>query len=328
MIGKIIFKANFLRGIGKGAFFVSLDWVKEAIQREFGFVPFPGTLNLKVKEEDFEKLKKIAQKGHVLIPPDPSFCTARLIKGRVGFVEGIFVFPEEKVWAHTNVLEFIAPYKVEEALGLKEGTEVECNAFFRFIPEGVIFDLDGTLIDPLEAYEEILQIISQNFKIPPPSRETITKLIKTKKDPWVFIFPDLNEEELEKAKNLDKQLFPQIYLEKTKLLPYAIEVIKELKAKGIKLAICSNQLELKNEIHELLDKNGLCEYFDLIITRKWGENFDKNIKIKKCCDKLGIEPLFSVYVTDDVEEIKISDEIGIQCIIASNLKQVLNLILE
>lgn len=328
MIGKIAFKANFSKGLGKGAFFVDLDWVKEGIKEEFGFLPFPGTLNLRVREEDFEKLSKIAQKGPALIPPDPSFCIARFIKGKVGFVEGVFVFPQESVWVYRNVLEFIAPYKVQERMGLKEGDEVQCTAFFNFTPEGVIFDLDGTLVDPLEAYEEILKMICQKFHLPPPSREEIAELIKEKKDPWDFIFSNLNEKQLEEAKNLDKQLFPKIYPKKAKLLPHAADVLKELKNKGIKLAICSNQLELENEVHELLEEKGIREYFDLIIARKVGENFDKKDRIKKCCDHLDIDPLFSVYVTDDVEEIKLSEELGIQCIIATDLKELFKMLLE
>lgn len=328
MIGKIVFKSNFCRGIGKGAFFVNMPWVKEGIQREFGFSPFPGTLNLRTKEKDFEKIKKVAQKGYILIPPDSSFCVARFIKGKVESVEGVFVFPEEKVWLHKNILEFIAPYKIEEKRGLKEGEELECTAFFKFIPEGVIFDLDGTLVDPLEAYEEILKIISQKFNIPLPSREKVVTLLKDKMDPWSFIFPNLNEKELEEAKKLDEQIFPQIYPQKAELLPYAIEVIKKLKENGIKLAICSNQLELKNEVHELLKKFEVHEYFDLIITRKKNIRFDKKNEIKKCCDELELDPLFSVYITDDEEEIKITEEIGIQCVVVNNLKELLNVLLE
>ncbi len=322
MIGEITFKANFLSGVGKGAFFVNIDWVKEGIRKKFGFLPFPGTLNLKVKKEDFEKLQKIIPKGYVLIPPASSFCVARFLKGKVGEVEGVFVFPEERVWLHRNVLEFIAPYKVKERMELKEGDQVECAVFFKFTPDAVIFDLDGALVDPSEAYEEILKIISQKFKLLPPSKEEIKNLIKGRKDPWSFIFSTLDKEKLEEAKNLDKMLLPQIYPKKTKLLPYAVELIKELKKKGIKLAICTNQLELSNEIHELLEEKGIKDFFDLIIVRRLGEYFDKKEAIKICCEKFGVDILFSVYVTDDKKEAELCKEIGIQCIIVENLEEI------
>ena len=37
-------------GAGKGAFFMQLDWVVRQCELKLGFVPYPGTLNLRVRD--------------------------------------------------------------------------------------------------------------------------------------------------------------------------------------------------------------------------------------------------------------------------------------
>ncbi|HKI48561.1 MAG TPA: DUF120 domain-containing protein, partial [Desulfobacteria bacterium] len=67
------------RGAGKGAYFTQVDWVVKQCEKKLGMTPFPGTLNVRVNDDDFPKLDQFFLKTDFeLIPDDPSFCAARL----------------------------------------------------------------------------------------------------------------------------------------------------------------------------------------------------------------------------------------------------------
>ena len=46
-------------GLGEGYFFMSMEHYKKEIKEKLGFEAYPGTLNLKIDEEQIDSLKKI-----------------------------------------------------------------------------------------------------------------------------------------------------------------------------------------------------------------------------------------------------------------------------
>ncbi len=45
------------KGVGQGAFFTKLDWVIEQFEKAMGAKPFPGTLNVRLYDEDIPKIE-------------------------------------------------------------------------------------------------------------------------------------------------------------------------------------------------------------------------------------------------------------------------------
>jgi riboflavin kinase, archaea type len=113
-------------GIGKGSFFTGLDWVVEQFREAMGFEPFPGTLNVRIMEEDLPIIDPFfLKKDFELIPDDPQFCAASLKKVEVNGVSSAAVFPSEDVHIHgKSIIEIITYCHLKETLHLDDGDQI------------------------------------------------------------------------------------------------------------------------------------------------------------------------------------------------------------
>ena len=48
-----------VRGLGEGAYFMSMQHYKDEIKKKLGFETYPGTLTLKITKKQTDSLKKI-----------------------------------------------------------------------------------------------------------------------------------------------------------------------------------------------------------------------------------------------------------------------------
>lgn len=55
---KIEFEGTVVSGMGEGAYYVSLDGYKKQFKDKLGYIPFPGTLNIKLTEKTFMLTKR------------------------------------------------------------------------------------------------------------------------------------------------------------------------------------------------------------------------------------------------------------------------------
>jgi len=122
-------KGRIFSGLGKGAFFTQLDWVKQQCQEKLDFAPFPGTLNLKVTDEYLEVLRKLkGGEGIALVPPTAEYCQARCYPVFIGSVKAAIVIPHAENFTSEmhpqNVIEIIAPVNVKAELSIKDGDEL------------------------------------------------------------------------------------------------------------------------------------------------------------------------------------------------------------
>lgn len=139
----------------------------------------------------------------------------------------------------------------------------------------ILFDLDGTLSQSAEGIRYSLEKTLESLGAEPVDLSDYTK----------YIGPPL----LDTLKNLcglpdelcdeGYELYKNFYAEKGKLLnkPYdgIIPVLKELREKGAKLAVCTSKLEATAEL--VVEELGLSEYFDVVA----GSNRDSTRKDKK-----------------------------------------------
>ncbi len=111
-------------GLGKGAYFLSQDFYKNEFNKNCGFEPYPGTLNIIVPEEYLEKINEIKKNCTNLIKPDEGFGAVNYISAILNDnIEGAIVFPAKTVHEE-NYLEFIAPDNLRDKLNLKDGDTV------------------------------------------------------------------------------------------------------------------------------------------------------------------------------------------------------------
>ena len=117
MTGKIV------SGLGKGSYFVGLDWVQEQCMEKLGFRPYPGTLNLRIEGDALHLLEQLQnKKTEKLIPPDPEFCAAKVLPVTIENERGAIIVPDEAVRVHgKEVVEIMAPLRLKNALNVADG---------------------------------------------------------------------------------------------------------------------------------------------------------------------------------------------------------------
>jgi riboflavin kinase, archaea type len=114
------------RGAGQGAFFTSLEWFRDQFYSAMGFRPFPGTLNVRICDDDLTQLDSfLAKKDYDIIPPDPQFCSGSLKKISIEGIPAAAVFPGDDVRIHPReLLEIVSDRHLKTALQLKDGDRV------------------------------------------------------------------------------------------------------------------------------------------------------------------------------------------------------------
>ncbi len=108
-------------GLGKAAYFLSQEFYTNEFNKNLGFVPYPGTLNVIVSEKYLDEINEIKDSCQNIIKPDEGFGAVKYIKAKLNDnVNGAIVFPA-KTTHDENYLEFIAEKKLREELHLNDG---------------------------------------------------------------------------------------------------------------------------------------------------------------------------------------------------------------
>jgi riboflavin kinase len=110
-------------GLGRGAVFIGIDWVRDGLRRLTGFEPYPGTLNLRLLGDDVVVAWRDvrARAPLVLAPPAPETCGARVVPVIIApDVAAAIVVPD--VTDHPDdVVEIVAATHVRSRLRLQDG---------------------------------------------------------------------------------------------------------------------------------------------------------------------------------------------------------------
>jgi riboflavin kinase len=123
LVERVTLCGRVFSGEGEGEKFVDLPWVKRQIEAKLGFIPYSGTLNLRLSEESVKR-KKLLEKAHsIKVCPAEGYCNGVLIKASIGTLECVIVVPEIAGYP-MNVLEIIASVNLREKLQLEDGAEV------------------------------------------------------------------------------------------------------------------------------------------------------------------------------------------------------------
>jgi riboflavin kinase, archaea type len=109
---------------------MGLDWVQEALRKTLGFAPYPATLNVRPSgPEDTRAWEEVQRDvaGVPLSPVEGGFCSARLYRislrplaGDDERVKGAVLLPDVADYPRDKI-EIVAPVRLKQALGLKDG---------------------------------------------------------------------------------------------------------------------------------------------------------------------------------------------------------------
>lgn len=124
----------------------------------------------------------------------------------------------------------------------------------------VVFDLDGTLIDGYAGIGEALSYAMERLGFARPAPDRVRVMVGHGLERLLekAVGPDLAPEGV----RLFRERYPQVAVEKTKLLPGVPEVLAELSARGHPMAVASNKPAQFS--HLILDAKGVTHYFAAI----------------------------------------------------------------
>jgi len=131
-VEKVCIRGKIVSGIGEGKYYVGLEGYKRQFVEKLGFLPFLGTLNIKIPKEQMYFRRLLDEEEGILIEgfktADRTFGDVKAFKCRIDGVEGALIFPQRTHY-NKEIIEVIAPVNLRERLGLKDGDEVEVEVF-------------------------------------------------------------------------------------------------------------------------------------------------------------------------------------------------------
>ena len=112
--------------LGRAAAFMSVERVRKTLGEKLGFVPYPGTLNLRLdSNEAMESWREARARRGIEIPSEePAHCHARCFSVEIeGKRRGAVILPEVVGYPPDKV-EVIAPVRLKDELGVEDGERV------------------------------------------------------------------------------------------------------------------------------------------------------------------------------------------------------------
>lgn len=180
----------------------------------------------------------------------------------------------------------------------------------------VIFDLDGTLLNTLEDLADSTNYALSKFGYPTRTIEEVRQFVGNGVAKLIerAIPEGKNNPNFEKCLAIFKENYAQNMYNKTAPYNGIIEMLSNLKSKGIKIAVVSNKFDLA--VKELCKK-----YFEGFIDFAAGENEAQGIKKKPAPDtvisvlnEFNFAPEDAVYVGDSDVDIMTAKNSKMPCI--------------
>lgn len=320
-VGPQNFCGEIVKGAGAAAFFTRLDWVVDQCLAKLGFAPFPGTLNLRLTGDSTLASKLCALEGQVeLIPPDDSCCSAQVVPVELEGIAAVVIIPEEKVRLHGwDIVEIMAPVNLQESLNKQEGdlvsgifggTAGSCQPWGRLQAasklevETVMLDLDGTIIDSVGIYYEIVKVTLKELNLPAVSTAQIRQANQNGRFLWEKLFPvemfgdqaHLQDE----AWAIARRISPDMFKQRVTLLPGAAAALRRIADCGLKLAVVTSTP--RQNMPAKLEPLRAAGVFDLLQEIITADDTDRRKPepdpLRECCRRLAAEPVKSVYIGD------------------------------
>jgi 2,3-diketo-5-methylthio-1-phosphopentane phosphatase/HAD superfamily hydrolase (TIGR01509 family) len=175
--------------------------------------------------------------------------------------------------------------------------------------QGIIFDLDGTLIEANEAIYLGMQEAFRSFGRPLFPLRDLNQHLKA--DLEATLSPFFSREEMDTAIPMFRRRYEEVYLEKTHLLNGAKEVLETLYHKGIALAVASNKFGRFSR--GALTHLGVAGYFKSILGAGDGpRNKPCPDMIQASLKAMALPPETVIFVGDSLQDIETGRQAGVE----------------
>jgi len=183
----------------------------------------------------------------------------------------------------------------------------------------IIFDLDGTLLNTLDDLADSTNIVMKAFGYPQHSKEDIRNFVGNGVAKLIERAIPNGKENKNYNKCLDmfKEIYPKNMYNKTAPYQGITDMLKNLKEKGLIIAVVSNKFDLA--VKELCEK-----YFPNLIDFCAGENEKEGIRKKpapdtvlKVLEQYNLKNNDAIYVGDSEVDIQTAQNSDMPCISVS-----------
>lgn len=127
-------EGEVVSGLFEGAYYVSKEGYHKQIVEKLGFEPFPGTLNIRIGEEDYDKRRRLERGEYIRLEGfkdgERSFGAAHCFPCMINDeIEGALIVAERSIHDY-GVMEIISPHYLRRKLELADGDKVKIS----FVP--------------------------------------------------------------------------------------------------------------------------------------------------------------------------------------------------
>jgi riboflavin kinase len=116
-----------ISGVGEGSYYMSQQRYREQFERELGFDPYPGTLDIKLADASLELKAMLTQLPGGQIEgfrtSERTFGPVKFFPAKLKNKKAALILPFRS--HYVDVVELIAPKKLRESLNLKDGDVVQ-----------------------------------------------------------------------------------------------------------------------------------------------------------------------------------------------------------
>jgi len=175
--------------------------------------------------------------------------------------------------------------------------------------EGILLDLDGTIVDSKEAYHEAAKTAFKTIGQRMINTKIVTQIPK-RLELKLPINDLLKEGDARKFLDAYLKTYYQVTPVKTKPLPRISETLRKLSKKA-KLALITMRYVPKEKVCRELEKFGLAKYFQYIITALDTDDPKPSPEaLIKCAKQLDIQMCKCVVVGDSIADIRAGKSAG------------------
>ncbi len=189
--------------------------------------------------------------------------------------------------------------------------------------KGLIFDLDGTIIDTLGAYTEAFNRGTAAFGLPPVSAATLAGLLDRGVrlgDMLTELFPSVfsDEQKRQRCRDVILKAYLQLQSQDVQLQPGARQVLQSLKERGIKIGIVTGRMTQGDGKWLELETLGIRGYIDAQVTAAEAPGKPSPDGLLKCVKELGFTVDECVFVGDSRIDVIAGKNAGMRTVAVHN----------
>jgi riboflavin kinase len=126
MPNRIHFIGTIVSGMGEGTYYITQRGYVDQFKKKLGFTPYPGTLNVKIKDIDKNKLRLLKHQPSITIHPfetnNRTFGEVKCFPSSINEIPTTLVLPARG--HYSAVLEFISPSYLRDTIPVEDGDTV------------------------------------------------------------------------------------------------------------------------------------------------------------------------------------------------------------